>query len=69
VDSYLRPARVGRVAWRSIKVGLCAALLVTAGLFLSSYVRLTTIPRSFDIERVLAVDVALPGAKYREAAT
>jgi len=43
---------------------LCAALLVTAGLFLSSFVRLTTISRGFDIERVLAVDVALPGAKY-----
>jgi predicted permease len=48
----------------SVEVGLCAALLVTAGLFLSSFVRLTTIPRGFDIERVLAVDVALPGFKY-----
>jgi len=48
----------------ALEVGLCAALLVTAGLFLSSFVRLTTIPRGFDIERVLAVDVALPGTKY-----
>ena len=48
----------------AFEVGLCAALLVTAGLFLSSFVRLTTIPRGFDVERVLAVDVALPGAKY-----
>ncbi len=47
-----------------VEVGLCAALLVTAGLFLSSFVRLTTIDRGFDVERVLAVDVALPGAKY-----
>jgi putative ABC transport system permease protein len=48
----------------SLEVGLCAALLVTAGLFLASFVRLTTIPKGFDIERVLAVDVLLPYAKY-----
>ena len=52
----------------AFEVGLCAALLVTAGLFLSSFVRLTTIPRGFDIERVLAVDVALPGTKYTKEA-
>ncbi len=52
----------------ALEVGLCAALLVTAGLFLSSFVRLTTIPRGFDIERVLTVNVALPGAKYAKDA-
>jgi len=52
----------------ALEVGLSAALLVTAGLFLSSFVRLTTIPRGFDIERVLAVDVALPGTKYAKDA-
>jgi predicted permease len=52
----------------ALEVGLCAALLVTAGLFLSSFVRLRTIPRGFDIERVLAVDVALPGTKYAKDA-
>jgi len=52
----------------ALEAGLCAALLVTAGLFLSSFVRLTTIPRGFDIERVLAVDVALPGTKYAKDA-
>ena len=45
-------------------MGLCAALLVTAGLFLASFVRLTTIDRGFDVERVLAVDMSLPFAKY-----
>ena len=50
----------------ALEVGLCASLLVTAGLFLASFVRLTTIPRGFDIERVLAVDVALPGTKYAQ---
>jgi putative ABC transport system permease protein len=52
----------------AFEVGLCAALLVTAGLFLSSFVRLTTIPRGFDIQRVLAVDVALPGTRYAKDA-
>jgi putative ABC transport system permease protein len=52
----------------ALEVGLCAALLVTAGLFLSSFVRLTTIPRGFDVERVLAVNVALPGTKYAKDA-
>jgi putative ABC transport system permease protein len=52
----------------ALEVGLSAALLVTAGLFLASFVRLTTIPRGFDIERVLAVDIALPGTKYAAAA-
>jgi predicted permease len=47
-----------------LEVGLSAALLVTAGLLLSSFVRLTTIDKGFDVERVLAVDVSLPGAKY-----
>jgi predicted permease len=48
----------------AFEVGLCAALLVTAGLFLSSFIRLMTVPRGFEIERVLAVDVALPGTRY-----
>jgi predicted permease len=51
-----------------VEVGLCAALLVVAGLFLSSFVRLTTIPRGFDIERVLAVDVSLAGTRYTKDA-
>jgi predicted permease len=48
----------------SFEVGLCAALLVTAGLFIASFVRLTTIDRGFDVERVLAVDMSLPFIKY-----
>jgi putative ABC transport system permease protein len=52
----------------ALEVGLSASLLVTAGLFLSSFVRLTTIPKGFEVERVLAVDVALPGTKYSKDA-
>jgi putative ABC transport system permease protein len=47
-----------------LEVGLSAALLVTAGLLIASFVRLTTIDKGFDVERVLAVDVRLPAAKY-----
>jgi putative ABC transport system permease protein len=48
----------------ALEVGLSTALLVTGGLFLASFVRLTSIPRGFDIERVLTVNVSLPGTKY-----
>jgi predicted permease len=47
-----------------LEVGLSAALLVTAGLLIASFVRLTTIDKGFDVDRVLAVDVRLPSAKY-----
>jgi len=47
-----------------LEVGLSAALLVTAGLLIASFVRLTTIDKGFDVERVLAVDVSPPGARY-----
>jgi len=50
-----------------LEVGLSAALLVTAGLLIASFVRLTTIDKGFDVERVLAVDVSLPFAKYKPA--
>ena len=70
--SYANAGGPGGLRLRSVlvalEVGLCAALLVTAGLFLSSFVRLTTIPKGFDVERVLAVDVALPGTKYSKDA-
>jgi predicted permease len=52
----------------ALEVGLCAALLVTAGLFLASFVRLTTIPKGFDTKDVLTVNVALPGTKYAKDA-
>jgi predicted permease len=47
-----------------LEVGLSTALLVTAGLLIASFVRLTTIDKGFDVDRVLAVDVRLPPAKY-----
>ncbi len=47
-----------------LEVGLSVALLVTAGLLISSFIRLTTVDKGFDVERILAVDVFLPDAKY-----
>lgn len=46
------------------EVGLSAVLLITAGLLIESFVRLMNVDRGFDVERVLAVDVALPSTKY-----
>lgn len=48
----------------SLEVGLSAALLVTAGLLLASFARLMTVDKGFDVERLIAADIALPGAKY-----
>ena len=47
-----------------LEVGLSAALLVTAGLLISSFVRVMTIDKGFDVERVLALDMSLPSTKY-----
>jgi predicted permease len=52
----------------AFEVGLSAALLVVAGLLISSFWHLMTIPKGFDVERVVALDVSLPSAKYRKAA-
>jgi len=55
---------------RSVLVGLEAALsavlLITAGLLMGSFVRLMHVDKGFDIERVLAVQVAIPASKYTE---
>jgi predicted permease len=48
----------------SLEVGLSAMLLVTAGLLIGSFVRLMTTDKGFDIERVIAADVALADARY-----
>ena len=48
----------------SLEVGLSATLLVTAALLATSFVRVMTIDRGFDVERILALDMSLPGLKY-----
>jgi len=48
----------------AVEVGLSAALLIAAGLLMHSFVRLIYVERGFEVERVLAVTVSLPSAKY-----
>jgi putative ABC transport system permease protein len=50
------------------EVALSAMLLIAAGLLLHSFIRLMRIDRGFETERVIAADLMLPGAKYKEAA-
>jgi predicted permease len=52
----------------SLEVGLSALLLVTAGLLIASFVRVMTIDKGFEVDRVAAAEVLLPGAKYPENA-
>lgn len=46
------------------EVGLSTVLLIVAGLLIRSFDRLMSVDRGFDVERVLAADVALPSEKY-----
>ena len=52
----------------SLEVGLGAALLVTAGLLIWSFVRVMTVDKGFDVERVIALDMSLPSTKYPDDA-
>ena len=51
-----------------VEAALSAVLLITAGLLIGSFVRLMHVNKGFDIERVLAVRVAVPPAKYAKEA-
>jgi predicted permease len=52
----------------SLEVGLGATLLVTAGLLISSFVRVMTVDKGFDVERVIALDMSLPSTRYPDDA-
>jgi predicted permease len=49
-----------------VEAALSAVLLITAGLLIGSFVRLMRVDKGFDIERVLAVRVAISYTKYTE---
>jgi putative ABC transport system permease protein len=49
-----------------LEVGLSAALLVTAGLLIASFVRLMAVDRGFQVDRVLAMNLSLLSTKYPE---
>jgi putative ABC transport system permease protein len=53
----------------SSELAIAQVLLVAAGLLLASFVRLTSLDPGFDPRDLVAVDVSLPGSKYRDAAT
>jgi putative ABC transport system permease protein len=52
----------------AVEVAMSAALLVTAGLLISSFTHLMGIDRGFDVSRVLSVRVPLPYNKYAQPA-
>jgi len=51
-----------------VEAAVSAMLLIAAGLLLGSFVRLMHVDKGFDIERVLAVDLAVPASKYKDEA-
>jgi len=52
----------------SLEVGIGATLLMTAGLLVSSFVRIMTVDKGFDVERVIALDMSLPATRYTDDA-
>ena len=52
----------------SSELAIAQVLLVAAGLLVASFVRLTSLNAGFDPRDLVAVDVSLPGARYRDAA-
>jgi putative ABC transport system permease protein len=48
------------------ELAIAQVLLVAAGLLLASFARLTSLHPGFDPQDLVAVDVSLPGAKYRD---
>ena len=53
----------------SLEVGLSAALLVTAGLLVASFVRLMAVERGFNVDRVLSMNLSLLSTRYPDAPT
>ena len=66
-DSHER--RRSQLLLVSSELAIAQVLLVAAGLLLASFARLTALDPGFDPRDLTAVDVSLPGAKYRDAAT
>ena len=57
-----------RQALVSIEVALSVALLVAAGLLLTSFLRVNGVDRGFDPDRALTADFNLPALQYRDPA-
>jgi len=57
-----------RAALVSVEVALSTTCLLAAGLLLNSFVRLASIDRGFDVERVMTVNLSLPPSRYPDMA-
>jgi putative ABC transport system permease protein len=60
-------ARRAAAALVVVETALAIVLLTGAGLVLRSFARLLSVDPGFTTERVLSLDIALPGDRYREA--
>jgi predicted permease len=50
----------------SVQIGLGTALLISAGLLLHSFVRLSRVDRGYEVERTLALNIGLPGRSLEQ---
>jgi predicted permease len=50
----------------SAQIGLGTALLISAGLLLHSFVRLSRVDRGYEVERTLALNIGLPGRSHEQ---
>jgi predicted permease len=66
VTSSGRGIRVRRTLV-AVEVALCTALLMVAGLLLHSFVNVLRVDKGFVAERVLSVELSLPGRGYERA--
>ncbi|MGH7447790.1 MAG: hypothetical protein ACRELT_09540, partial [Longimicrobiales bacterium] len=67
-QSQSRATARARMSLIAAQVALTAILLVTAGLFLSSFARVLGVDRGFRAERALALDVVVPRSAYVDGA-
>ena len=68
---YGNSAGRGGLRVRNLLVGLevgLSAVLVTAGLLIASFVRLMTVDKGFQVDRVLAMNLSLLSSKYPQPA-
>ena len=63
-----RGSRRSQMLLVSSQLTIAQVLLVAAGLLVASFVHLTSLDPGFDPRDLVAVDVSLPGSRYRDAA-
>jgi putative ABC transport system permease protein len=61
-----RKAARFQFAMVSVQIALGTALLTSAGLLLHSFVRLSRVDRGYEVERTLALNIALPGRSHEQ---